>query len=131
MIKVSLDEAYVFDMLAILDVKKQLFSSEKLDSVMSARAIMVDEICNQIGDDRFDEIISSEEYLNLIKANNLVFNLVDQTKTEGGLAKQVDDANYNRYLKKQNLQNKFFTTKMKEVKDEKCKSTQCYISWNK
>jgi|694.fasta_scaffold51523_4 hypothetical protein len=124
MIKVSLDEAYVFDMLAILDVKKQLFSSEKLDSVMSARAIMVDEICNQIGDDRFDEIISSEEYLNLIKANNLVFNLVDQTKTEGGLAKQVDDANYNRYLKKQNLQNKFFTTKMKEVKDEKYTSTQ-------
>jgi hypothetical protein len=124
MIKVSLDEAYVFDMLAILDVKKQLFSSEKLDSVLSARAIMVDEICNQIGDDRFDEIISSEEYLNLIKANNLVFNLVDQTKTEGGLAKQVDDANYNRYLKKQNLQNKFFTTKMKEVKDEKYTSTQ-------
>jgi len=52
MIKVSLDEAYVFDMLAILDVKKQLFSSEKLDSVLSARAIMVDEICNQIGDDK-------------------------------------------------------------------------------
>lgn len=124
MIKVSLDEAYVFDMLAILDVKKQLFSSEKLDSVMSARAIMVDEICNQIGDDKFHEIISSEEYSNLINANNLVFNLVDQTKTEGGLAKQVDDANYNRYLKKQNLQNKFFTTKMKEVKDEKYTSTQ-------
>jgi hypothetical protein len=124
MIKVSLDEAYVFDMLAILDVKKQLFSSEKLDSVLSARAIMVDEICNQIGDDKFHEIISSVEYSNLIEANNFVFNLVDQTKTEGGLAKQVDDANYNRYLKKQNLQNKFFTTKMKEVKDEKYTSTQ-------
>jgi hypothetical protein len=124
MIKVSLDEAYVFDMLAILDVKKQLFSSEKLDSVISARAIMVDEICSQIGDDKFHEIILSEEYLNLIEANNLVFNLVDQTKTEGGLAKQVDDANYNRYLKKQNLQNKFFTTKMKEVKDEKYTSTK-------
>ena len=124
MIKVSLDEAYVFDMLAILDVKKQLFSSEKLDSVISARAIMVDEICSQIGDDKFHEIISSEEYSNLINANNLVFNLVDQTKTEGGLAKQVDDANYNRYLKKQNLQNKFFTTKMKEVKDEKYTSTK-------
>jgi hypothetical protein len=124
MIKVSLDEAYVFDMLAILDVKKQLFSSEKLDSVLSARAIMVDEICNQIGDDKFHEIISSDEYSNLIEANNFVFNLVDQTKAEGGLAKQVDDANYNRYLKKQNLQNKFFTTKMKEVKDEKYTSTQ-------
>lgn len=124
MIKVSLDEAYVFDMLAILDVKKQLFSSEKLDTVLSARAIMVDEICNQIGDDKFHEIISSDEYSNLIEANNFVFNLVDQTKAEGGLAKQVDDANYNRYLKKQNLQNKFFTTKMKEVKDEKYTSTQ-------
>jgi hypothetical protein len=124
MIKVSLDEAYVFDMLAILDVKKQLFSSEKLDSVLSARAIMVDEICNQIGDDKFHEIISSDEYSNLIEANYFVFNLVDQTKAEGGLAKQVDDANYNRYLKKQNLQNKFFTTKMKEVKDEKYTSTQ-------
>lgn len=123
MIKVSLDEAYVFDMLAILDVKKQLFSSEKLDSVLSARAIIVEEICNQIGNDKFQEIISSDEYLNLIEANNLVFNLVDQTKLEGGLAKQVDDANYNRYLKKQKLQNKFFTTKMKEVKDEKYTSS--------
>jgi len=72
---------------------------------------------------KFHEIISSDEYANLIEANNFVFNLVDQTKAEGGLAKQVDDANYNRYLKKQNLQNKFFTTKMKEVKDEKYTST--------
>jgi hypothetical protein len=123
MIKVSLDEAYVFDMLAVLDVKKQLFSSEKLDSVLSAREIIVDEICSQIGTDKFDEIILSDEYLNLIQANKLVFILVDQTKLEGGLAKQVDDANYNRYLKKQKLQNKFFTTKMKEVKDEKYTST--------
>ena len=123
MIKVSLDEAYVFDMLAILDVKKQLFSDEKLNSVLNAREIIVDEICSQIGTDKFDEIISSDEYLNLIQANNLVFNLVDQTKLEGGLAKKVDDANYNRYLKKQKLQNKFFTTKMKEVKDEKYTST--------
>ena len=72
MIKVSLDEAYVFDMLAILDVKKQLFSSEKLDSVMSARAIMVDEICNQIGDDRFDEIISILFLILLIKPKQRV-----------------------------------------------------------
>ena len=62
MIKVSLDEAYVFDMLAILDVKKQLFSSEKLDSVLSAREIIVDEICSQIGTDKFDEIASSDNF---------------------------------------------------------------------
>lgn len=124
MIKVSLDEAYIFDMLAILDVKKQLFSSEKLESVLSAISTMVEEISSQIGDEKFQEIISSEEYKDLIKANKVVFILVDQTKIEGGLAKQVDDANYDRYLKKQKLQNKFFTTKMKEVKDEKYTSTQ-------
>ena len=124
MIKVSLDEAYVFDMLAILDVKKQLFSNEKLETVLGARTIMVEEICHQIGEEKFQQIISSEEYANLIQANKFVFILVDQTKLEGGLAKQVDDANYNRYLKKQSLQKKFFDTQMKETKDEKYTSTQ-------
>ena len=124
MIKVSLDEAYVFDMLAILDVKKQLFSNEKLETVLGARTIMVEEICHQIGEEKFQQIISSEEYANLIQANKFVFILVDQTKLEGGLAKQVDDANYNRYLKKQSLQQKFFDTQMKETKDEKYTSTQ-------
>ncbi len=123
MIKVSLDEAYVFDMLAILDVKKASFTKEKLDSVLSAYSEMTSEIIEQIGEKKFNEIIQSFEYNNLIEANKLVFNLVDRTKVEGGLAKEVDDANYNRYLKKQALQSQFFINKMKEVKDEKYTSS--------
>ena len=124
MIKVSLDEAYVFDMLAILDVKKASFTNERLISVNEAYSEMTSEIKDQIGDNKFEEIIKSEEYANLIEANKLVFDLVDKTKTEGGLAKSVDDANYNRYLKKQALQTQFFINKMKEVKDEKYTSTK-------
>jgi hypothetical protein len=123
MIKVSLDEAYVFDMLAILDVKKASFSEEKLSSVISSYSEMSKEIIEQIGEEKFVEIINSDEYYNLIEANKFVFNLVDRTKIEGGLAKQVDDANYNRYLKKQALQSQFFINKMKEVKDEKYTSS--------
>lgn len=123
MIKVSLDEAYVFDMLAILDVKKASFTKEKLDSVLSAYSEMTSEIIEQIGEKKFNEIIQSFEYNNLIEANKLVFDLVDRTKVEGGLAKEVDDANYNRYLKKQALQSQFFINKMKEVKDEKYTSS--------
>ena len=124
MIKVSLDEAYVFDMLAILDVKKAIFTEEKLHSVISLYSEMTKEIIEQVGEEKFREIISSNEYNDLIKANELVFNLVDRTKLEGGLAKEVDDANYNRYLKKQALQSQFFVNKMKEVKDEKYTSSK-------
>lgn len=124
MIKVSLDEAYVFDMLAILDVKKALFTNEKLDSVVNAYSIMISEIIEEIGNDKFLKILESKEYKNLIEANKIVFDLVDKTKSIGGLAKEVDDANYNRYLKKQDLQNHFFDSKMKEVKDEKYTSTK-------
>jgi hypothetical protein len=123
MIKVSLDEAYVFDMLAILDVKNASFSEEKLCSVINSYSEMSQEIIEQIGEEKFFEIINSDEYHNLVEANQFVFNLVDRTKIEGGLAKQVDDANFNRYLKKQVLQSQFFKNKMKEVKDEKYTSS--------
>jgi hypothetical protein len=99
-----------------LDVKKASFTKEKLDSVLSAYSEMTSEIIEQIGEKKFNEIIQSFEYNNLIEANKLVFDLVDRTKVEGGLAKEVDDANYNRYLKKQALQSQFFINKMKDEK---------------
>ena len=124
MMKVSLDEAYVFDMLAILDVKKTIFTEEKLSSVLSLYSEMIKEIIEQVGEEKFCKIINSDQYHDLIKANELVFNLVDRTKLAGGLAQEVDNANYNRYLKKQALQSQFFVNKMKEVKDEKYTSSK-------
>jgi hypothetical protein len=119
MIKISLDEGYVFDMLAILDVKKTSFTGDKLNFVIESYNKMSSEIIEQISEHKYIEIIESKEYKDLFTANKSVFDLVDKTKIEGGLAKLVDDANFDRYLKKQALQSQFFMNEMKEVKDEK------------
>ena len=75
-----------------------------------------DEISKEIGQENFQKIILSQEYDNLLQANLLTFNLVDEVKNDNGLAKQVDEANYQRYLCKTDLQKKFFNNEVSEVK---------------
>jgi len=118
MIKISLDEAYVFDILSIYQVKINNFIGEKLTTTKEAMTDLVDEIIDQIGQSKFDIIIGSQEYKDLVDANQCVFDLVDIVKKDDGLAKKTDDANYERYLKKIELQKKFFQNNMKEMKNK-------------
>ena len=118
MIKISLDEAYVFDILSIYQVKINNFAGEKLLTTKQAMIDLTHEIIEQIGQLKFDDIISSDEYKNLVSANQCVFDLVDIVKQDDGLAKKTDDANYERYLKKIELQKKFFENDLKEMKNK-------------
>lgn len=116
MITVSLDEGYIFDILAILNVKISQSSGQIKDKVISNFQFLSNEIKNQIGESLFNKIICSEEYKNLYNANKLVFDLVEKAKKDEVLASVVDSANYDRYLCKIKLQNKFFQTEVKEIK---------------
>lgn len=118
MIKISLDEAYVFDILSIHQVKVSKFTGEKLLKTSDSMSKLIQEIKDQIGEDLFSDIIQSKVYSDLLKANENVFDLVDKASNSGGLAKMVDEANHNRYIYKQNLQNNFFSTDISETKNK-------------
>jgi len=116
MIKINLDEGYVFDILSILEVKIEKASDKNLQKIYSSFWNMKQEIISQIGEKKVNEILSSKEYKNLLLANKLTFNLVDKAKQEKGIAKDIDDSNYQRYTCKINLQKTFFNNEISEIK---------------
>ena len=100
MLKISLDEAYVFDMLSVFDVKIKKLTGEKLLVTLDKHSNMVEEVIEQITSEKYNEIISSSEYKKMILANERVFELIDESKTDTGLAKITDDANFDRHIAK-------------------------------
>jgi hypothetical protein len=117
MLKISLDEAYVFDMLSVFDVKIKNLTGEKLLKTIEKMSDMAEEVVEQIGVDKYNEITLSKEYKDMIEANQRVFDLIDESKNDTGLAKITDDANYQRHVVKMALQNKFFNSELTEVKN--------------
>lgn len=117
MLKISLDEAYVFDMLAVFDVKIKKLTGEKLLLTLEKYADMAKEVIDQIGADKYNEITLSQEFRKMIDANLKVFDLIDESKNDTGLAKITDDANYERHLAKMEFQKKFFDNDLTEVKN--------------
>lgn len=117
MIKISVDEAYVFDMLAVFDVKLKKLDGEKLATTIEKFSDMIEEVIDQIGQDKFNEIYNSVEYKKMIQANQRVFELIDESKNDNGLAKITDDANFDRHIAKMALQKKYFGGNLTEVKN--------------
>jgi hypothetical protein len=117
MIKISLDEAYVFDLLSILDLKRNK-STKKEDNQKHIENYnnLYDEISEQITDIKMHQIIKSQEYKDLVDINSKVFDLVDLGKDQEGLAKITAMANYDRFILKNKLQKKFFKNPLKEAK---------------
>ena len=78
---------------------------------------MKQEILSQIDEEKFFQIISSLEYQKMIEANQYVFDLVDLSKNDDGLAKITDNANFERHIAKMALQKRFFDSDLTEVKN--------------
>lgn len=116
-LKVSLDEAYVFDMLSVFDVKLKNLDGEKLAKTIEKYSDMRKEVIDQMGEDKYNQIVSSLEYQKMVFANQKVFELIDESKHDTGLAKVTDDANYERHVAKMALQKRFFDTELTEVKN--------------
>jgi len=111
MIDLLVDEAYAFDYLSILHIKKNI----NLQSEQNWKDCFL-YIENQIGENKMSDIIHSKEYQEMIQANQITFNAVEKARYGSITAKEVDEANMLRYNKKLNLQNKFFNSKIKEIK---------------
>lgn len=114
MIQIFLDEGYVFDILSIYQVK--IIKSSNNTIHLNNFNKLLEEISKQIGKEKTAEIIDSKEYDDLCRANLATFELVDAVKSNACLGKEVDKSNYNRYLKKVALQEKFFKSKITETK---------------
>jgi hypothetical protein len=111
MITLLVDEAYAFDYLSILEVKKEKYSSNYKTWLNCSNHLQ-----NQFESEKWLSIISSEEYKNMIKANLLTFEAVDKAKTNEVTAQYVDKCNYQRHIAKINFQKKFFNTDLMESK---------------
>jgi uncharacterized protein with PIN domain len=111
MINLLVDEAYAFDYLSILEIKKQKSSISN-----DAWAKCYVYLQNQFDNEKWLHMMHSKEYENMIKANELTFNAVDKAKNNEVTAQHVDYCNYQRHSAKQNFQKKFFTSDLSELK---------------
>lgn len=111
MIKLSVDEAHAFDFYSILEVKNYIGIDVK-----NLLDFYKQEISNQITNEMFDKIYSSEEYKELLLNNKKTFDAVDKAKTDEVKASYVDECNYRRTLSKKKLQQKYFDNTLSEIK---------------
>jgi len=110
MINLLVDEAYAFDFLSIFYIKRNN-SDLTLKAWNECKNYIKDQIPN-----KFNIIIKSKEYKDLLKANQKTFKAVDEAKVDKVKASYVDSCNYQRYLAKKSLQEKFFSASLKEIK---------------
>jgi len=114
--KITLPEGYIFDILSIYQIKYSKSAQSKDNLNLRNFNILLNEIKSQIGNNQTDIIINSQEYANLLKANLETFELVDAVKVNPCLGKEVDESNYNRFLAKKTLQEKYFNSTYSETK---------------
>lgn len=114
MIKITVDEAFAYDLLSITAIKAGVDRT-----TMSRVLVLADQIVEQVTFEVHETVIASPEYRDLRAANQRVFDLINLYKTRGELvgdAKAIDMANLDRYRAKQALQTRFFGTELTERK---------------
>ena len=114
MIQIYVDEGAAFDMLAILHLKK-----DKANGFANYEDFL-DDLYDVLGVVQVDEILKSKEYHDLLQANLIVFNLIDDvvadTKELFIDALTVHKANMRRFYCKKALQARFFSEDLTEQK---------------
>lgn len=105
---------YHFDLLSIHGVKHDKTGiPEALEDYKQCCA----DLRNQIGDEMFENMLHSNEYLELYEANSYLFDLVDAIKTDKSIGQALDAQVYVRWQKKKVLQEKFYPeSKYSEIK---------------
>lgn len=111
-IMIAADVSYILDMYAVILVKiqKGLVSEQEGEEFLCG-------ISHQLGFDRTEEIIDSEEFAALVQANLETFEAVDLARTDDILASEVDRLNTKRYYCKKAIQKKFFNSELSEKKN--------------
>lgn len=113
MINLLVDEAYAFDFISVLDIKKTNSSKDQENF-----NITCDYIRSQIGHELFDLIINSDVYHLMININKKIYDLIDDIRIlhKQMDAKIVDDINTQRFFLKRKLQEQFFNDNLTESK---------------
>jgi hypothetical protein len=112
MIKIEVDEAYAFDYLSILLIKKD-FSEKSFNQWFQCFDFLRKQIGNEI---IWSDMINSDEFKKMIEANQLTFDAVNKAKNNEITARDVDYCNYQRHIAKINFQKKFFSCDLNEIK---------------
>lgn len=111
MINICVDEAYAFDYLSILEIKKN-----RSEQAMQSWHNCFNYLKAQLPSNLFTLVINSSEYRNMVLINQKTFDAVEKARYGNITAKEVDDANMERHHTKIALQNKFFVNKITEHK---------------
>lgn len=114
MIDITVDEAYAFDFLAILQIKRDLDLENKFKKSNFIKCY--EHLKLQVGGTLFSSIFYSPEYMECYEANFETFKAVDLAKTDAVPASYVDKCNYRRHIAKQKIQRKFFSEELSEMK---------------
>lgn len=103
MISLLVDEAYAFDYLSILYIKKErnIYNYNEWKNCEQF-------LKSQYDDNTWNTIINSEEFKNLIRVNNELFDSVEQAKNNNISAKALNDKNIERFSYKQIFQKNLF-----------------------
>lgn len=104
MVKISVDLGYAYDFLSILEVK---FLQSEQEAAIKYFNFTFNELEQAVGVEKHLKIYRSDEYDALFKINHKIFDLVDLAKTNSCTAKEVDDANYERFKIKKLILAKF------------------------
>lgn len=115
-LQLTVDAAYSFDFLSILEVKFDKSTRSQKLILDDKLTFYSNEISEQIGDEKFQEIKNSREYIKLKDANLKLFELIDNCKKININAQAVDQYNYRRWQVKDELQKKFFGKSVSELK---------------
>ena len=112
MIIIKVDEAYAFDMLAIMEIKKDKSVQDTINFYEFMENLKL-----QLGDELTSDIRASESYRELLAANQLVFDMVEQINLGEKLAAEVvHEGNMARFRAKKKLQYLFFGQDLNERK---------------
>ena len=119
MIMIEVDEAFAFDMLAIMQIK-----SSKSDADLNNYTIFLTGIYDEIPHNIVNAVLASKEYTAMVEVNQAVFDLIEKVVTEQEYAipddwttaLTVHNANMKRFYAKRALQEKFFEHNLTELK---------------
>lgn len=114
MITIRVDEAYAFDFLSILDVKRFYISS-----VQILYEDYYSEIQDQVDQSVFLNVINSLEYQELVCVNRKIYDTLELLrKGVSTEASVIDNLNTKRYELKTSIQHKYFNSAVSEQKSK-------------
>ncbi len=114
MITISVDEAYAFDFLSILEVKRVY-----LPNTNSLYELYCREIKAQTEETLFSTILASEDYKELVCINRKIYDNLELLRAGKDVAASIiDNLNSDRYRLKTSIQLTYFNSNVSETKSK-------------